>query len=59
MFPEETHVKIVKRIDEIEADMYRLYRKLERLRLDLQAQWRVLPSDGQTHDIPERRPETQ
>lgn len=45
MFPEETHVKIVKRIDAIEADMFRIYRALERLRLDLQASWRVLPSD--------------
>lgn len=44
MFPEETHQKIVKQIDEIEADMYGLYRKLERLRLELQRQWHVLPS---------------
>jgi hypothetical protein len=44
MFPEETHQKIVKQIDEIEADMYGLYRKLERLRLGLQRQWHVLPS---------------
>jgi hypothetical protein len=44
MFPEETHVKIVKRLDAMEAEVYSLYRKLERLRLDLQSQWRVLPS---------------
>jgi hypothetical protein len=44
MFPEETHVKIVKRIDDMEAEMFQLYRRLMRLRLDLQAQWRVLPS---------------
>lgn len=42
---------IVKRIDEIEAEMCGLYRSLERLRLDLQAQWRVLPSGERwTHD---------
>lgn len=45
MFPEETHVKIVKRIDEMESDVFSLYRRLARLRLDLQAQWHVLPSD--------------
>lgn len=45
MFPEESHVKIVKRIDELEADVYTVYCRLQRLRLDLQAQWRVLPSD--------------
>jgi hypothetical protein len=54
MFPEETHVKIVKRIDEMEAEAYGLYRRLERLRLDLQAQWKVLPSGERwsqyTHD---------
>ena len=44
MFPEETHQKIVKQIDDIEADIHRCYRSLERLRLDLQRQWRVLPS---------------
>jgi Txe/YoeB family toxin of Txe-Axe toxin-antitoxin module len=44
MFPEETHQKIVKRIDEIEVEMFEIYRRLERLRLDLQEQWRVLPS---------------
>lgn len=44
MFPEETHVKILKRIDAIEAEMFGIYRKLERLRLDLQQQWRALPS---------------
>jgi hypothetical protein len=44
MFPEETHVKILQRIDAIEAEMFGIYRRLERLRLDLQAKWRVLPS---------------
>lgn len=38
---------IVSEIDEIESDIFTLYRRLERLRLKLQAQWRVLPSlDG-------------
>lgn len=45
MFPEETHARIVQRLDEIEADMFRIYRSLERLRLSLQEQWRVSPSD--------------
>jgi hypothetical protein len=45
MFPQQRHQQIVKRIDEIEADMFGLYRKLARLRLDLQSEWRVLPSD--------------
>lgn len=45
MFPEETHRKIVRQIDAIEADMFGLYRKLASLRLQLQRDWRVLPSD--------------
>jgi hypothetical protein len=45
MFPEETHVKIVRQMDEIECELFRLYRKLERLRLGLQEQWAVMP-DG-------------
>lgn len=44
MFPEETHIKIVKQLDEIEADLFGCYRRLERLRLTLQDQWRVLPT---------------
>jgi hypothetical protein len=44
MFPEETHVKIVKQLDDIESEVFRLYRKTERLRLELQRKWRVLPS---------------
>jgi len=44
MFPEETHQAIVKQVDDIEAELLRLYRKLARLRLDLQQQWKVLPS---------------
>ena len=44
MSPEETHIKILKQIDDAEFDMYRLYCKVTRLRLSLQAQWRVLPS---------------
>jgi hypothetical protein len=44
MFPQETHQKIVAQMDEIEAELFRLYRKLERLRLSLQREWRVLPS---------------
>ena len=44
MFPEETHVKILKEIDAIELEMFRLYERLARLRLDLQRQWNSLPS---------------
>jgi len=44
MFPYEHYVEIVRRIDTLEADFYRLYRALERLRLDLQREWKVLPS---------------
>lgn len=50
--------RIVKRLFELETELFGLYgklqlsalfevyRKLRRLRLDLQAQWRVLPSGG-------------
>lgn len=44
MFPEETHEKILKRIDALEADAFRLYRKAASIRLDLQSQWHVLPT---------------
>lgn len=44
MFPDEHHEKIIRRIDAMEAEMFGLYRKMERLRLDLQREWRVLPS---------------
>ena len=44
MFPEEPHIEILKQIDDAESDMYRLYRKVARLRLSLQEQWRVLPT---------------
>lgn len=44
MFPEETHVKIVKKLDALEADAYRVYRSMESLRIELQEQWHVLPS---------------
>ena len=44
MFPEESHQKIVRRLDQMEAEVYGLYRKLENLRLDLQKQWKVLPN---------------
>ena len=44
MFPDETHQKIVKQIDEIEAELHGLYRKLARLRQGLQRQWHVMPS---------------
>ena len=56
MFPEEPHIEILKQIDDAESDMYRLYRKVARLRLSLQEQWRVLPTgarwtiEGQTED---------
>jgi hypothetical protein len=40
----ETKQEIVKEIDAIECEMNTLYRRLERLRLVLQEQWRVLPS---------------
>jgi hypothetical protein len=46
MFPDERHIKIVQRIDAMEAEMFRLYRRMERLRLDLQREWKVLPSGG-------------
>lgn len=38
------HQGIVAEIDSIEADLYGLYRRLESLRLQLQREWRVLPS---------------
>lgn len=44
MFPEETHVKILRRLDAIEAELFGLYRRLEGLRLDLQREWRALPN---------------
>ncbi len=44
MFPEETHQKIVKHVDDLEAELFCLYRKVARLRLGLQRQWQVLPS---------------
>ena len=44
MFPEETHIEILKHIDDAESNMYRLYREVARLRLRLQEQWRVLPT---------------
>lgn len=44
MFPEETHQKIVQRLDRLEAEIFRTYKSIERVRLDLQRQWRVLPS---------------
>ena len=45
MFPDERHVKIVQRLNSIEARLYGLYRALEGLRADLQEEWKVLP-DG-------------
>ncbi len=44
MFPDETHLKVIRRIDELEAEVYSMYRKIARFRLGLQRQWRVLPS---------------
>jgi hypothetical protein len=44
MFPDERYVKIVRRIDQLESQLYGTYRALERLRLDLQREWKVLPS---------------
>ena len=44
MFPEETHVEIVRQIDEAEAKAFTLYRSIARLRLSLQRQWHVLPT---------------
>jgi hypothetical protein len=41
---ERSKQSIVKQIDDMEAELYGLYQRLMRLRLDLQAQWRVLPS---------------
>lgn len=56
MFPEETHVKILARIDRLEANAYQVYASLERLRLELQQQWRAMP-DGQKW-TPERHAES-
>jgi hypothetical protein len=44
MFPDERHQVIIRRIDALEADAYRTYRAIERLRLELQREWHVLPS---------------
>ena len=44
MFPDETHQRIVKRLDELETTLHQTYRAIERLRLDLQTLWRVLPN---------------
>lgn len=44
MFPEETHVKILQQLDELESEVYGVYRKVERLRAGLQRQWKALPS---------------
>lgn len=44
MMPHERHVAFLKRIDTIEAEMFGLYRSLERLRLDLQREWKAFPS---------------
>ena len=57
MFPEEDHQKIVARIDVLEADLYRVYRALERLRLDLQRQWRVLPTSGRWSETEQSKTE--
>jgi hypothetical protein len=57
MFPDKHHIKIVKRIDAMESAMFTLYRQMERLRLDLQREWKVLPSDARwtqkAHDASE------
>ena len=45
MFPDEHHQAIVKRLDEVEMEAFALYRTVARLRLQLQNQWRVLPSN--------------
>ena len=42
---ERSKQQIVAEIDTIEAELYGMYLRLQRLRLDLQAQWRVLPLD--------------
>ena len=36
--------KIVRQIDDIESEVFTLYHRLARLRLDLQREWRVFPS---------------
>lgn len=46
MFLDEHHIKLVQHLDATEAELYRIYRQIERLRLDLQREWRVLPSGG-------------
>jgi hypothetical protein len=57
MFPEERHVKVVRRIDEMEADIYSLYRKIMRLRLDLQREWHVLPSGARWSEAEQEKSE--
>jgi len=45
MSREQTHQSIVANIDAIEADLFGLYRRLQALRVHLQNEWRVLPSN--------------
>lgn len=40
----DVHRRLVQRIDDLEARSYRLYQAIADLRLELQQQWRVLPS---------------
>lgn len=44
MFPEDTNEAIVKKLDQMEAESYRIYRAMQRLRLHLQERWKVLPT---------------
>lgn len=57
MFPDETHQEIVKRIDALESSAFTLYRQLESLRLELQRQWKVLPSGERWSEQRQRRAE--
>lgn len=47
---EKTKAQIVAEIDAIAAEVFSFFRRLQRLRLDLQQQWRVKPSDADTDD---------
>lgn len=53
MFPDETRVRWIRDLDHIEADLYSLYLRLERVRLELQREWHVLPNGE--HWTPEKQ----
>lgn len=57
MFPNERHQQIVKRIDDIEADIFRLYNRLAQLRLELQREWKVLPGGNRWSEEEQQKAE--